>query len=97
MTCPHCAHFAETVLPDLKKDYIDTGKVKLIFRDFPLDQMAYFGPVLARCAGPTKYFTSLEVIFAPQPARIRNDQQTNVNNRKQIVDLGGMPELGSGA
>lgn len=91
MTCPHCAHFAETVLPSLTKDYIDTGKVKLIFRDFPLDQMAYYGSVLARCAGPQKYFTYLDVIFAQQAAWISNDQQTTINNLKQIGRLGGMP------
>ena len=37
MTCPHCAHFADDVLPELKKKWIDTGKVKLVLRDFPLD------------------------------------------------------------
>ena len=91
MTCPHCAHFAETVLPDLKKDYIDTGKVKLIFRDFPLDQMAYFGSILARCAGPQRYFSFIDVLFAQQAAWISNDQKTTIANLKQIGRLGGLP------
>jgi protein-disulfide isomerase len=50
MTCPHCAHFAEATYPDLKKRYIDTGKVRFIFREFPLDQLAAAGFMLARCA-----------------------------------------------
>jgi protein-disulfide isomerase len=66
LTCPHCAHFHETVLPALKTEYIDTGKVKLIFRDYPLDQLAFAGAVLARCGGPEKYFTFLNVLFAQQ-------------------------------
>lgn len=66
LTCPHCAHFHETVLPTLKAEYIDTGKVKLIFRDFPLDQLAFAGAVLARCGGPEKYYTFLNVLFAQQ-------------------------------
>jgi protein-disulfide isomerase len=90
MTCPHCAHFAETVLPDLKKDYIDTGKVKLIFREFPLDQMAYFGSVLTRCSGPQKFFSFVDVLFAQQAAWISNDQQSTINNLKQIGRLGGV-------
>ena len=40
MTCPHCAHFQETTFPELKKNYIDTGKVKYILREFPLDNLA---------------------------------------------------------
>ena len=40
MTCPHCAHFQETTFPELKKRYIDTGKVRYIFREFPLDSLA---------------------------------------------------------
>jgi len=91
MTCPHCAHFAETVLPEIKKDYIATGKAKLIFRDFPLDQMAYFGSILARCAGPEKYFTYLDVLFAQQAQWISNDPQVTITNLKQIGRLGGMP------
>ena len=51
MTCPHCAHFQETTFPELKKRYIDTGKVRYIFREFPLDKLAAAAFMLARCAG----------------------------------------------
>jgi protein-disulfide isomerase len=66
MTCPHCAHFSETTYPELKKRYIDTGKVRFIFREFPLDQLAAAGFMLARCAGPDKYFPLIETLFAQQ-------------------------------
>jgi protein-disulfide isomerase len=66
MTCPHCAHFSTTTFPELKKRYIDTGKVRFIFREFPLDQLAAAGFILARCAGPDKYFPMIETLFASQ-------------------------------
>src|SRR5260370_1648548 len=54
MTCPHCAHFSETTYPELKKRYIDTGKVRFMFREFPLAQLAAAGLILARGAPPAK-------------------------------------------
>ena len=69
MTCPHCAHFAETTFPEFKKRYVDTGKVKYIFREFPLDQLAAAAFMLARCAGETdsgKYFTMVDTMFRQQ-------------------------------
>jgi protein-disulfide isomerase len=69
MTCPHCAHFEETTFPELKKRYIDTGKVRFIFREFPLDPLASAGFMLARCAGEKdhgKYFAMIETLFRQQ-------------------------------
>jgi len=66
MTCPHCAHFHETTYPQLKAKYIDTGKVRFIFREFPLDQLAAAGSMLARCAGKDRYFPLIETLFAQQ-------------------------------
>ncbi|WP_054309007.1 DsbA family protein [Mesorhizobium sp. 1M-11] len=65
MTCPHCAHFHETTLPELKTKYIDTGKARLIFREFPFDPRAEAGFMLARCAGDN-YFPMVDVLFKQQ-------------------------------
>jgi protein-disulfide isomerase len=65
-TCPHCAHFSVAVLPEVKKKWVDTGKVKLIYRDFPLDQTALKAAQLAECSGKDKYFGVIDVIFATQ-------------------------------
>ncbi|MGH6684490.1 MAG: DsbA family protein [Pseudolabrys sp.] len=68
-TCPHCAHFQETTFPELKKQYIDTGKVKYIFREFPLDNLAAAAFMLARCAGKDehqKYFALVDTLFKQQ-------------------------------
>jgi len=66
MTCPHCAHFHETTFPELKKRFIDTGKVRFIFREFPLDPLAAAGFMLARCAGDDKYYPMIETLFSQQ-------------------------------
>ncbi len=65
MTCPHCAHFHETTLPELKAKYIDTGKARLIFREFPFDPRAEAGFMLARCSGDN-YFPMIDVLFKQQ-------------------------------
>jgi protein-disulfide isomerase len=66
LSCPHCAHFEGTVLPDLKKKWIDTGKAKLVFRDFPLDEPAMRAEMVARCAPPDRYFPLVESFFSTQ-------------------------------
>jgi protein-disulfide isomerase len=66
MTCPHCAHFHETTYPDLKKRYIDTGKVRFIFREFPLDPLAAGASMLARCADKDKFYPLIETLFQQQ-------------------------------
>lgn len=64
--CPHCADVHSLVLPGIKKQYIDTGKVRWIVRDFPLGQLALAGAVIARCAGPQGHLPLLEVLFKTQ-------------------------------
>jgi len=66
MTCPHCAHFHETTYPELKKRYIDTGKVRFMFREFPLDPLAAGASMLARCADKEKFFPLIETLFQMQ-------------------------------
>jgi protein-disulfide isomerase len=65
MTCGHCAHFHETTLPALKEKYIDTGKARLIFREFPFDPRAEAGFMLARCSNDN-YFPMIDVLFKQQ-------------------------------
>jgi protein-disulfide isomerase len=66
MTCSHCASFHNTTYPEMKKKYIDTGKVKYILREFPLDPLAAAGFMLARCAGNDKYHAMVEMLFDKQ-------------------------------
>jgi protein-disulfide isomerase len=66
MTCPHCANFAVNVLPKIKERYIDTGKVRFIFREFPFDPLAAGAFMLARCTDKDKYFPLIETLFQQQ-------------------------------
>lgn len=66
MTCGHCAHFHNTVFPKFKETYIDTGKVRFIMREFPLDNLAAAASMLARCAGGDKTYPLIEVLFQKQ-------------------------------
>ena len=65
MTCPHCATFHANTLPVIKEKYIDTGKARLVFREFPFDPRAEAGFMLARCAGDN-YFAMIDVLFKQQ-------------------------------
>ena len=66
LSCPHCAEFHKTRFDWLKENYIDTGKVRFIFRDFPLNRPALLGSMVAHCADPSKYFAYLSLLFKNQ-------------------------------
>jgi protein-disulfide isomerase len=69
MTCPHCANFNDTVFPKIKSEYIDTGKIRYVFREFPLDIKAAAGSMLARCIAKDdapKYFAVIDLLFRQQ-------------------------------
>ena len=69
MTCPHCANFNEAVFPKLKSEFIDSGKVRYVFREFPLDIKAAAGSMLARCIAKDdapKYFAVIDLLFRQQ-------------------------------
>ena len=66
MTCGHCAHFTTDVWPQIKKKYVDSNKVRYIFREFPLDNLAAAASMLARCTGNDKAFPLIEVLFEKQ-------------------------------
>ena len=66
MTCPHCAQFQTEVFPQLKTKYIDTGKVRYMLREFPLDNLAAAAFMLARCAGDDRYYAMVDAMFSTQ-------------------------------
>ena len=66
LTCPHCAVFSREIFPELKKDYIDTGKVRFIFREFSRNSLDVAAFLLARCVGDDKAFAAVELLFSQQ-------------------------------
>tara|TARA_B100000949_G_scaffold220562_1_gene220617 strand:+ start:130 stop:723 length:594 start_codon:yes stop_codon:yes gene_type:complete len=91
MTCIHCANFHKQVYPKIKKNYIDTNKIKFIFRDFPLDKQALFASVLAKCAPKDKYYNFVKLILTNQEKWISNDDAF-MNKLRNIGKLAGLNE-----
>jgi protein-disulfide isomerase len=93
MSCPHCAAFDENVLPMLRSKYIDTGKVRFVLREFPLDINALAASMLARCVAAddaVKYFGTVALLFKQQDQLLA---QTTVT-LKRIGAQAGMSEQG---
>jgi protein-disulfide isomerase len=88
LTCPHCAHFENDVLPELKKRWIDSGKAKLVFRDFPLDEPALRAAMIARCAPPDRFYAYIDIFFAAQEKWVMARDYREALAR--LVKLGGM-------
>ena len=88
--CPHCADFHAKTLPQIKKSYIDTGKVKLIIRDFPLNGPAYAAAMMARCTKPERREQFIEVLFANQDSWVTAQDPKSALAR--IGKLGGMSQ-----
>lgn len=89
-TCSHCAHFANTVLPEIKTQLIETGKAKLILREFPLDKFALQASKLARCAPAERYHDLAEVIFRNQDRWVKSEDP--IRALKQLATLTGMDD-----
>ena len=87
MTCPHCAAFTEEVFPKIKAEYIDSGKIRFVFREFPLDIKAAAGSMLARCIAKDdsgKYFAVIDMLFKQQNEWVlKNTTETLIRIGKQ--------------
>ncbi|HVA15912.1 MAG TPA: DsbA family protein [Stellaceae bacterium] len=88
LTCPHCAEFEDKTYPLVKKEWVDTGKAKIVYRDYPLDQNALKAAVIARCAPPDRYAAFVEVLFAQQG--VWGVQRDPTEALKRIALLGGI-------
>lgn len=88
LTCPHCMHFDTEVLPKLKSKWIDSGKVRLILRDYPLDAVALKAEMVARCAPPAKFYPFINALFENQEKwATAKDPQAEL---QKLAMLGGM-------
>jgi len=90
LTCPHCANFHIKVIPEIKKKYVESGKVQLIFIDFPLDQMAFNASKLLHCLDQKKQITFLDTIYENQDEWTSGTDFSEVNNnlKKMAQNLG---------
>ena len=90
LTCPHCANFHIKVVPEIKREYIDTGKVQLIFIDFPLDQVSFNASKILHCLDKTQQITFLDIIYETQMkwTNESNIDDINKNLKKIVKNLG---------
>lgn len=85
LTCSHCAAFHTDTLPHIKKNYIDTGKVRLVYNDFPLGSLAMAAAMVARCSGEKNFFPMIDALFT--------SQKTWATSSAPLEALGGIARL----
>lgn len=73
LTCPHCASFHKDALPSIKRDFVDTGKVRIVFWDFPLGNLAMAAAMVARCSGQKNYIPMIDAFFQSQETWARSN------------------------
>ncbi len=78
LTCSHCAHFHNNILPDLKTRYIETGQVRLVFRNFILNQYDLYASMISRCAGPERAFGMMTLFYNRQAQWMNDDIVANL-------------------
>ena len=88
MTCGHCADFHNQVLPKIKENYIDTGKVKFVLRDMPWDPLALAVSKITRCAPDAQFYSYASAFFETHPVWTKSDDP--VAELKKVARLGGM-------
>ncbi len=92
-TCPHCANFHATVWPEFKKNYIDTGKVRFVYREVYFDKFGLWGAMVARCGGPEKYFGISDMLYDGQRDWLASGEATGIADALRKIGIkAGMTE-----
>jgi len=91
-TCPHCANFHKDVYPDLKANYIDKGHAKFVLREVYFDKYGLWAGMLARCAGPDRYFGVVDLLFERQRDWVARNDADTVNGLYRLGRIAGMDD-----
>ena len=91
LTCPHCARFAEDVFPEIRKNLIDTGKLRYVFKDFPLDRLALTAAMVARALPPERYEPFVMALLKTQDRWAFARDVNNTDELEKMAILAGMP------
>ena len=93
LTCPHCATFHKNVLPKIREKYIDTGKVRMVFRTVYFDRPGLWADMMARCGGPLRYFGIVDMLFDKQREWTQGETALDiVNNLYAIGRIAGLED-----
>ena len=90
MSCSHCANFHKNTLPELKTEYIDTGKVRMVFRDFPFNYPALLGSMMMRCIPNEVRYDYMNVLYQLQSKWVNRDPNITKKELYKIMQSGGM-------
>jgi protein-disulfide isomerase len=90
LTCPHCGRWEKDVFPKVRSEWVETGKIRFVFRDFPLDRSALKAAQLAHCTGDQRFWGFLEAEFGNQQIWATHPDPTD--ELVKIAKLGGVPE-----
>ncbi len=90
LSCPHCAEFEAETWPQVKKEWLETGKAKYVFRDFPLNGPAFRGSLLARCAARAEFYPFIEELYANQNTWVSDDEAATMTALQRIGVVGGV-------
>jgi protein-disulfide isomerase len=88
LTCPHCAKFHQDTLPEVKENWVDTGKARLVYRHFPLDGLALRGAMVSNCIDGERHFTFLDALFHGQ--KLWAQASDPVKALSQVAALAGL-------
>ncbi len=90
MSCSHCASFHNNTLPDLKKDYIDNGIVRMVFRDYPFNYPALLGSMMMRCIPSDVRYDYMNALYQLQTTWVNKDPKISKKELYKIMQSGGM-------
>ena len=90
MSCSHCASFHTNTLPDIKKEYIDTGKVRMVFRDYPFNYPALLGSMMMRCIPTDVRYDYMNALYQLQTTWVNKDPKISKKELYKIMQSGGM-------
>ena len=90
MSCSHCADFHTKTLPDLKTEFIDTGKVRMVFRDYPFNYPALLGSMMMRCIPGDVRYDYMNALYQLQPNWVNRDPKITKKELYKIMQSGGM-------
>ena len=90
MSCSHCADFHTITLPDLKTEFIDTGKVRMVFRDYPFNYPALLGSMMMRCIPGDVRYDYMNALYQLQPNWVNRDPKITKKELYKIMQSGGM-------
>lgn len=91
-TCPHCASFHKDVFPQIKEKFIEPGHVKFVYREVYFDKFGLWAGMLARCAGPDRYFGIVDLLFERQRDWVRSTDTETVQELYRIGRMAGMDD-----